>query len=506
MNRYLASGFGMTLGLLASAGRADDIVWRSARDKSTPPAEANTKSNTPAPTVTAPAVMPSATFATARGTDVTWVRSRAQTDEPVAVLPGEPSLPAQAPTSSPESIAAPKVATPAPTIVMSPVDWLPGNDPWTAPEGVSGRAPRLQVTGEYLFWWIRSQGGPPLLTTAVPGAAGVPGSLPNSVVLLNAGDVAGTYRDGMRFGATYWLDECGSYGFDGRVFFTWNRNDQFQANGANFPNGLFRPFTAANPGLGAFSENVTLPGVTNGRFIAESNSQFWGAEANYRDNLLCRCGCNWMLRADVLAGFRYVNLQESLTLTEDTTRVIPSALFPDEGAGTRIVNQESFRTKNDFYGGQLGTAVEFRRDRLTLDLRGSVALGSTHERLDISGNQVRTLAPSGQVLVLQGGLLALPGANIGDFSRNVFSVVPEIGLNVGYQVTDHLRAFVGYNFLYWSNVLRPGDQIDPVIDVTRVPRFAPPGIPAVFPPRPAPVLNDTDFWAQGVNLGLEFRW
>jgi hypothetical protein len=36
----------------------------------------------------------------------------------------------------------------------------------------------------------------------------------------------------------------------------------------------------------------------------------------------------------------------------------------------------------------------------------------------------------------------------------------------------------------------------------------PPGV--VVPPapevRPAVLFRETDFWAQGVNLGMEFRW
>jgi hypothetical protein len=393
--------------------------------------------------------------------------------------------------------------------------WLPGQDPWMTPGAVTGQAPRLQVSAEYLLWWTRAANGPALLTTSPPnGVNGVPGAIPGSTVLLSAGDLDDNFRDGMRFGMTYWLDDCASYGFDGRVFFMWSRSDQFEANSSQFPNGLFRPFFIANPlvaggaPVGEFREVVTSPGATAGRFIAENSSRFWGADLNYRDNILCRCGCDWMLRADLLAGFRYLNLEESLTMTEDVVRLAANPFFADEGAGTRIVNRETFSTQNDFYGGQLGTAVEFRRNRLSLDLRGTVALGTTRQQLDISGAQVRTLAPSGRVLVLQGGLLALPAANIGEFSRNVFSVVPEIGLNVGYQVTDNLRAFVGYNFLYWSNVIRPGDQIDRVVDVNRIPRFLPAGVtaPPVFPPRPTPLFNETDFWAQGVNLGVEYRW
>src|SRR4051812_47956621 len=101
MNRYLASGLGMTLGLLASVGRADDIVWRAARGSSGASAPV-----TPAAPAQRPAAAPtSGTVAAARGTDVSWIRARGQTDDPATVLPdasnptvptprGEPGLPA----------------------------------------------------------------------------------------------------------------------------------------------------------------------------------------------------------------------------------------------------------------------------------------------------------------------------------------------------------------------------------------------------------------------------
>ncbi|MGG7379585.1 BBP7 family outer membrane beta-barrel protein, partial [Escherichia coli] len=67
--------------------------------------------------------------------------------------------------------------------------------------------------------------------------------------------------------------------------------------------------------------------------------------------------------------------------------------------------------------------------------------------------------PGGQTSAVVGGLLALP-SNIGNFQRNRFGVVPQVGLKVGYNLTDNLRVYVGYDFLWWCNVVRPGDQID----------------------------------------------
>jgi hypothetical protein len=114
----------------------------------------------------------------------------------------------------------------------------------------------------------------------------------------------------------------------------------------------------------------------------------------------------------------------------------------------------------------------------------------------------------GSTFTAVGGVLALPNANIGQYSRDVFSVVPEIGVTLGYQVTSRWRATLGYNFLYWSNLIRPGDQIDTTIDVTRVPRFLPPNsnVQPVFPPRPTVLFASTDFWAQGISFGAEYRW
>ncbi len=496
MNRHLAGGLGLALSLLASAGRADEVVWRAANDK------------TRQPSGSAPAVTTARGITADYGPAAPALPAQNETSPPIQVLPP--------PAGSETHTQGPPPAASGPIALTDEGMWHAGGDHALCDAGpVASQAPRLEVTGEYLLWWSKGANtGPPLLTTSPPnGANGVPGAVPGSTVLLSAGDVGQNFRDGARFGLTYWLDDCASFGFDGRIFFTGDRTDRFQATSAEFPNGLFRPFFIANPvvpggpPLGEFREVVTAPGSTTGSFSAVNRSQFWGAEANYRDNIWCSCDCGSSFRADLLAGFRYLNLNESLTMTEDVVRVVPSAMFPDELAGTHIVNTDRFATYNNFYGGQIGTSVGYRRDRLTVDLRATVALGTTDERLDIEGNQVRTI-PGGQTLVLRGGLLALP-TNSGDFSRNVFSVVPEIGLNVGYQVTDHIKAFVGYNYLYWSNVIRPGDQIDRVIDINNIPRFVnvPPGtIPAVFPPRPAAQFNGTDFWAQGVNFGVEYRW
>src|SRR5205085_3026875 len=134
---------------------------------------------------------------------------------------------------------------------------------------------------------------------------------------------------------------------------------------------------------------------------------------------------------------------------------------PAVPAGTLFVVQDRFESKNEFNGGQIGLAGEYRSGAWSVDARGLVALGNTHSEVTIAGATQITV-PGGVPTTRPGGLLALP-TNIGHYSSDRFAVVPEASVVLGYQFTDGLRAFVGYTFLYWSDVRRAGDQIDLVV-------------------------------------------
>jgi len=368
--------------------------------------------------------------------------------------------------------------------------------------------PRAYLRAEYLFWFLRPAGGPALLTTAPPTGIGAIGQ-PGTVVVLNSNDLDRQFRTGGRFSGEYWFDDCRNLGVDGSIFFTGQRNENFFAGPREFDR-LFRPFFANNPSIPGFSSGPTefsqriFDNVsTTGAFVAENHSNFWGADANLRRPVWC--GCTG--RVDALLGFRYLHLDESLTEIENVVRLQPltdSAGNVTEPAGTRIVATDVFSTKNNFYGGQVGGVAQLHRDRWTADLKATVAFGANYQTLDIIGRQF--IMPPGQpVQTFEGGLLAL-ASNSGHFSRHPFAVAQETTLNVGYQLTDHFKAYVGYTFLYLSHVIRPGDQIDRVIDVTQIPNFAPPGTPSSGQTRPAVLFQDAAFYVNGVNLGIEYRW
>jgi hypothetical protein len=101
-----------------------------------------------------------------------------------------------------------------------------------------------------------------------------------------------------------------------------------------------------------------------------------------------------------------------------------------------------------------------------------------------------------------GGLLA-QRSNIGRHTTDDFAVVPQLGITLGYHVTPRLSLTLGYTFFYWSVVARPGEQID--LDVN--PDLLPPErVPFQGALRPRFIYEGTDYWAQGLNLGLDYRW
>jgi hypothetical protein len=59
---------------------------------------------------------------------------------------------------------------------------------------------------------------------------------------------------------------------------------------------------------------------------------------------------------------------------------------------------------------------------------------------------------------------------------------------------------VGYNLLFWSNVIRPGDQVDRVVDLTFVPNG--PAVAASGQLRPEPLFRQSNLFVNGLQLGV----
>ena len=404
------------------------------------------------------------------------------------------------PALMPSAAAPPLMSAPPPDLdrplfgsVRGPGALLAG--PWGGLRGAPGR---WTASSELLLWWVRPMSVPALVTTSSPAFNGVPGLGDTSVIYGN-GSVPTSLHTGARFGGTYWFDDCHTWGLDASLFFLGRNGKEFAVSTDTYPL-LARPFVNANQGI-AFSELVAAPGLATGSVAVRSDTQLWGADVNLRRSLLCG-PCT---KIDLLLGYRYLRLTDEINITESFSRS-PGSLAAF-GVPTALLGtvSDQFRTINNFHGVNLGLAGETRRGRWTAEGRASVALGTVFQNIEIGGTQnIQFANGTGRAT---GGLLALPGANIGTFGQNNFGVLPEAGLKLSYDLTSHWKVGVGYNFLYLNSVVRAGQQIDPNLDVNRIPNFPLPGnIPTLSATRPTVPYRTTDMFAQGVSFSLQYTW
>ncbi|HKB02406.1 MAG TPA: BBP7 family outer membrane beta-barrel protein, partial [Gemmataceae bacterium] len=127
------------------------------------------------------------------------------------------------------------------------------------------------------------------------------------------------------------------------------------------------------------------------------------------------------------------------------------------------------------------------------------------QEVNITGATGST-TPTGATVMAPGGLYALP-TNIGSSDRTRFACASELGATVGYQLSNNCRVFAGYDFLYWTQVVRAGEQIDRQVNGTAIPDPTTGLATPIGPPAPARRSpRDEYFYAHGFSVGLEFRY
>lgn len=121
-----------------------------------------------------------------------------------------------------------------------------------------------------------------------------------------------------------------------------------------------------------------------------------------------------------------------------------------------LLDSRASPTRNQFYGGHVGARAQFRRGCWHLEVNGKLAMGLTHQTQNIAGSTIFA----------------------GHHDQDRFTVMPEVQVRVGYQLSQGLLIHAGYDATYWSNVTRT------------------PAIP----------FATSDFWAHGLLFGAELRY
>ncbi|WP_197452132.1 BBP7 family outer membrane beta-barrel protein [Rosistilla carotiformis] len=354
-------------------------------------------------------------------------------------------------------------------------------------------------SAEYLMWWQKGMNLPPLVTTSATTAdAGVLGRGTTRTLFGGNDDYVTDSLNGMRFRLGFWLDACHRWGIEAEHFGLDTERDSFSASGDGSPI-LARPFFNMENNAND-SELVSFPNVVNGRVSVDVTSSLEGTGVHLRRLWCCSTGCAelagcclpraYTSRIEGLVGWRRLQLSETLGITEN--------LDAADGSGSFDINDQ-FNTRTHFNGFNFGVLYHRQRGPWSLDLAGKFAIGSNRQSVSIAGSTVIT---TDTVEQYDSGILAGP-SNIGQYERNRFAIVPEIGITGGYNWTPNLRFTLGYTFIYWNNVVRPGDQVDLDLNPSQ---FPPAIVGANASQRPGFQFNETDYWVQGWSIGAEYRF
>src|SRR5262245_8569268 len=357
---------------------------------------------------------------------------------------------------------------------------------------------------EYLLWFVQEPKlAVPLVTSGVltndPG--GVLRESGTRVILGNQSVNDEPYH-GVRGRLGVDVGDSG-LGFEAVGFVLNQQSTKF-----HFPSATVNPDVLSIPvnNLDLATEAVLRvrdPGRVDGTVDVNVRTNFSGAEGNI----------GYAVNAGVIdwayIGYRYLNLTEALAM-QTNFLVLADGLVPFKGAfqpvGTAGQITESFSTRNDFNGGQFGLVKRLAYRNVSLDVRTSVAFGETRQRLTIAGvSGIGTQA--GNVTTITqtapGGIFAQP-SNIGKYVTNQFSVVPEVGASVYVRMLDGILGYVGYNFLYWTNVVRPGEQIDRNVELQQTPFST--TFTGIQTGRPTVTSRRNDLTVHGLNAGLAIQF
>ncbi len=417
---------------------------------------------------------------------------------PIGLSPGGPFAPALPDGSGP------------PGGMMSTPGWDP-HGPVSDPRGFAFDplnsssnlyCPRTRheywVRGDWLYGDLRNTPVPVLISTGDPNLpdAAVPGR--GNVRALGAGPRDLGMFHGARVTFGRWFDPDGELGAEISGFIFGR-----EGSATFFSDTTGTPVVSA-PVIGsngvATVYDFAFPGRFTGTLGSRSATQLFGAEAN----LLHRWRGDGRVSVDGIFGYRHLQLNERVELLGRSQAT--GALGTFNGAvlpqGVTVFTSDSFRGRTEFHGVQLGGRIEVRRDMFTLTTFSKVGAGVNLQTLRVDGSTTAT--GFGVTQTAFGGVRALPG-NFGRDTNTDFSLSGETGFELSFQVTQSVTVRVGYNTLFWSDVLRPGSVIDPVVNFSQVPidpTFGTPGGAA----RPRNVFRSSDFLAQSMVVGLQWDY
>ncbi|MGE3803089.1 MAG: BBP7 family outer membrane beta-barrel protein [Gemmataceae bacterium] len=393
--------------------------------------------------------------------------------------------------------------TPCPSPAAPPLE-LPANLPTAWVEDPCPCEPyNMYFALDYVTYWINNDQRPLVTSSTAPFPLNNSGALgQTNTVFVDPGADAQNLN-GAR--ATIGLACIAPIEISGMYLYGDRRRSlNSDANG----NPLFsRPIQLAQD-LSQTSFLGSFPGLTHGYVATETSTTVATGEANvFLAPFLGDVRATGYV-LDFHIGGRYFYLAEDMTneVFQQTFSPFAAVAFGGGAFGPPGANfaQDIFKTRNHWYGGQFGIRSTYAIcDFLIFDAKSNFGFGNNRQIVEIGGASAlfnATPAP----LALPGGIQAVP-SNSGRFVRDVFSAYVDFTLTLEVPLTEDLRFNVGYNILFLSHMARPGEFLNNIVDTRQVPtdqNF----IPGFVANQPGFTWHDTDFFAQGLSVGLSYRY
>ncbi len=344
---------------------------------------------------------------------------------------------------------------------------------------------QFTVGADVLVWWLKDSPAPvPLVTDGIVGQ-------PATNTFLGGQSLSTGANPGFRISGDYALRA--RTGLEGNFFYFGSRSTSVgvESSGRLGSVNLVVPYIDARTNRESGTE-LSLAPVYRGSATEELSNSLLGAELN--GSWVRAPAGPW--RITLLGGLRYLRLNETYTLTTQSPYIPP---FPLDIWNTT----DRFDTTNNFYGAQAGIRARYEQGPFFVDGAVKIALGAMVQAADVRGSlETNDFTNYGATQTFSGGYFALP-TSIGNYSQTAFAVVPEVALKLGYRLSPSAALVFGYSFLYASNVIRPGNQVSRTINPTQSTTYTEdPAARLQGAAQPEFRFNESNFWAQGINVGL----
>lgn len=328
---------------------------------------------------------------------------------------------------------------------------------------------------------------PPLVTTGPATNIETAGALDQVTTDILAGDEK-VFDDGTiggRLTLGTWLDEshCRSLVFRGWIA----AEDTYGFNADQDDGVLTRPFfnvsTIPNE---QDTLVVTFPGEATGSIHVRGSSNVFGGDLSVRQLWYGRFGGT----LDVLYGYQYMRLDEDLRI-RSTSLATGTQLAP---AGSVSTVSDSFEAINEFHGGQIGVASNYREGCWSFRGLAKVGMGSLRRSAVRRGSRDTEL---GAANAFDPNGLLVRSTNQGTINDSTFGWIPELDVSLGWHYFPNFDVTLGYHVIAMTDAL----QVSGMIDRNLASNVSDPLVGTLAP---SPSLRFDTFYIHGIHVGLQY--